>query len=243
MGPAVADGRRLSTPESGRYHPRMERARKHQRLFSALAFGLLALVAELVGRSLTHRLDFGSHVRSPSYAGADYYPFLLIAVKAGIALMLARLVWRVVKARAAERAAHRLLAAVGSRPARRAPKLRVTLSPRLWLAFFALTSVIYLVQSGSEQAADGRLSLLAPWLHSSALPSFAVLAVFCALGWSLVQRWLADYEEYAQETVAHALRVAGAAALESRRPALEVASPPRSRFGLSFESRPPPLPA
>ena len=44
----------------------MERARRHQRLLSGLAFGLLGLVAELVGRSLTHRLDVGRHV-----AGAE----------------------------------------------------------------------------------------------------------------------------------------------------------------------------
>jgi hypothetical protein len=43
----------------------VDRARRHQRLFSGLAFGLLALVAELVGRSLTHRLDVGRHVAAP----------------------------------------------------------------------------------------------------------------------------------------------------------------------------------
>ena len=69
----------------------MERARRHQRLLSALAFGLLALVAELLGRSLTHRLDFGRHVAPPSYAHADYYPILLAVVKVGIALLLVRL--------------------------------------------------------------------------------------------------------------------------------------------------------
>ena len=52
----------------------MERARRHQRLLSALAFGLLAVAAELVGRSLTHRIDVGRHVASPSYAHTDYYP-------------------------------------------------------------------------------------------------------------------------------------------------------------------------
>ena len=75
----------------------MERARSHQRLFSALAFGLLALVAELVGRSLTHRVDLGRHVAAPSYAHADYYPILLVVVKVGIALLLARLLWRVIE--------------------------------------------------------------------------------------------------------------------------------------------------
>src|SRR5207253_2485655 len=78
---------------------------------------LLALVAELAGRSLTNRLDVGRHVASPSYAGADYYPFLLAGVKVGVALMLAALAWRFVRARAAARAGRRLLAALGKRPA------------------------------------------------------------------------------------------------------------------------------
>ena len=72
----------------------MARAHRHQRLLSALAFGLLALVAELAGRSLTHRIDLGRHVATPSYAGTDYYPILLAVVKGGIALLLARLVCR-----------------------------------------------------------------------------------------------------------------------------------------------------
>ena len=82
----------------------MERARRHQRLCSILAFGLLALVAELVGRSLTHRVDVGRHVSSPRYAQTDYYPVLLVVVKIGVALLLARLLWRVVRARTAEAA-------------------------------------------------------------------------------------------------------------------------------------------
>ena len=45
------------------------------------AFGLLALVAELVGRSLTHRVDLGRHLASPSYSGADYYPILFGVVR------------------------------------------------------------------------------------------------------------------------------------------------------------------
>src|SRR5919198_4071805 len=91
----------------------VQRARRHQRLFSGLAFALLALIAELVGRSLAHRLDVGRHVSSPSYASADYYPFLLAGVKLGVALLLARLVWRFVRARAAARAGRRGLAAPG----------------------------------------------------------------------------------------------------------------------------------
>src|SRR6266540_4488781 len=92
----------------------MERARAHRRLAGYGAFTLLALVTELFGRSLTVRLDLGRHVPTPRYAGADYYPFLLAGVKSGVALMLAALTWRFVKARAGARAARRLLRAVGA---------------------------------------------------------------------------------------------------------------------------------
>jgi hypothetical protein len=216
----------------------MERARRHQRLLSALAFGLLALAAELVGRSLTQRVDVGRHVTSPSYAHTDYYPILLVVVKGGIALLLARLLWRVLRAHLAERAALRLL---GGRARR--PRVRLTLSPRLSLVFFAVTSTIYLVQADAEGAEAGRWPLLSPWLHSSALPVFAVLAVLCAVVWAAVRGWLADYERYAEATVARALRLVGRRAVRLSRPKLELSIPPRRIFGLAFESRPPPLPA
>lgn len=215
----------------------MRVGRNHHRLLSGLAFGLIALVAELGGRSMTMRIDLGRHVATPSYAQASYYPVLLAVVKVGIALLLARLLWRLVKARAAERAAHRI---VGVRAAR--PRVRITLSPRLWLVFFAVTAAIYLVQADAEGAAAGRWPLLSPWLHSSALPVFAVLAVLCALVWAAVRGWLADYEEYAQATVARALRLVGRA-LRVRRPRVVLSTPPRRIFGLAFESRPPPLAA
>jgi hypothetical protein len=215
------------------------RARRHQRLLSVLAFGLLALVAELLGRSLTHRVDLGEHVRSPRYAGAEYYPILMAVVKVGIALLLARLLWRVLKAHRTERAARLALSAVGARP-----RPRVSLSPRLWLAFFAVTSVIYLVQTDAEQmaTAGGRSQFFWPWLHSSALPVFAVLSVLMALVWAAVQRWLAEYERYAAESAASARRLAS---IEDEAPAFRselFSVPPRRLFGLAFESRPPPLP-
>jgi hypothetical protein len=220
----------------------MERARRHQRFSSALAFALLALVAELLGRSLAHRLDVGRHVRTPSYSGADYYPFLLIAVKLGVALLLARLTWRFVRARAAARAGRRVLAALGS-DLRPAPRMRIDLSPRLWLAAFTVTSVVALVHVDVEQAASGRWPLLWPWLHTSTLPVFAVLAVLVALAWGAVSRWLNEYERYAQETCARANRLAAASAPPVALPSSEPAFPPRKLFGLAFESRPPPLPA
>jgi hypothetical protein len=216
----------------------MRQAHRHPRLLSGLAFALLALSAELAGRSLVERVDLGRHVAAPSYAGTEYYPILLAVVKGGIALLLARLLWRLLKAHAAERAARRLLGGPGRRP-----RVRVVLSPRLTLMFFAVTAVIYLVQPDAEGAAVGRWPLLSPWLHSSALPAFAVLSVLCALVWGVVREWLADYEEYAQASVERALRLAGRAAPRVARPHVVLTAPPRRIFGLAFESRPPPLSA
>jgi len=220
----------------------VHRARRHQRLSSALAFALLALVAELVGRSLAHRMDVGRHVSSPSYSGADYYPFLLMAVKLGAALLLARLAWRFVRARAAARAGRRVLTALGKEAAP-APRVRLQLSPRLWLAAFTVTSVFALVHVDAEQAASGRWPLFWPWLHTSALPVFAVLAVLVALAWRAVSGWLNEYERYAQDTCARAERLAFAPAAVRLQPRVRPALPPRKLFGLAFESRPPPLPA
>jgi hypothetical protein len=221
----------------------MERARRHQRLLSLLAFALLALVAELTGRSLTHHLNVGRHVAAPSYAGADYYPILLAAVKGGIALLLARLAWRFARAHASARAGRRVLAAVGATPRRRAPRLRVSLSPRLWLASFTVTTLIYLVQMDAEGLSAGRWPLLSPWLHTSALPVFAVLSVVVAFAWGVVADWLAEYERFAEATVAHARALSSPAAAQPVAHAAEATVAPRRLFGLSFESRPPPLPA
>lgn len=217
----------------------MTRARRHHRTLSLLAFCLLALAAELAGRSVTHRFDIGRHVRAPGYAHTDYYPFLVGAVKVGVALLLARLAWRFAKARAAARAAKRLLGAVGARPSR-TPRVRLELSPKLAALTFALTSVVYLVQANAEGVAASPLS---PWVHSSALPVFAVLAVVVALLWRAVAGWLADYESYAAQAVAAArLIAAGEDTPAVPRPPVSV-STVRRLFGVVFESRPPPVPA
>ena len=205
---------------------------------AACAFGLLALIAELAGRSLTHRIDVGRHVAAPSYAGADYYPFLIAFVKIGIALLLARLAWRFVRARATARAAERVLGAVRHG---RVPRLKLELSARLWATTFAATSLLYLIQTDAERISTGRWPLLAPWLHTSALPIFAVLAVVVGLLYGAVARWLADYERYASD-LACAVRLSGDWPPRHPHPP-SYASPPRRLFGLAFESRPPPLPA
>jgi hypothetical protein len=207
----------------------MGRARRHQRLLARLALALLALIAELAGRSLAHRIDVGRHVAAPSYSGADYYPILLGIVKVSVALMLARLAWRFVKAA-------RVLAAHGGRCR---PRLRVELSPKLWLGSFLATSAIYLLQMDAEGISSGRWPLLGPWLHTSALPVFAVLSVIVALVYRAVEQWLGEYETYARTTALRASRVA--VALPSPRGTLADLITPRALFGLAFESRPPPL--
>ncbi len=219
----------------------MDTARRHQRLLARLALGLLALVAELTGRSLAHRLDVGSHVESPVSSGADYYPILLICVKVGVALMLARVAWRFGRAHAVARAGRRRLAALGT-AGPSAPRVRIQLSPRLWMLAFLSTSSIYLVQTDAEGITAGRWPLLGPWLHTSALPVFAVLAVAVALVYGAVSDWLADWESYARETAARASRLVHGTRLLPR-PAADAVATPRSIFGLAFESRPPPLAA
>jgi hypothetical protein len=227
--------------------PRRARsARRRQRLLAGLALGLLTLTAELGGRSLTHRLDVGRHVGRVSYDHASYYPFLLAGVKIAIALTAARVVWRFARAHAAARAAHRVAAAFGARrPRRRLPQVRIELSPRLWLLSFVGTSSIYLVQADGERAAAGRLTtVFGPWLHSSALPVFAVLSVAVAVLYRGVESWLADAESLAADAVALARQLTAAPAPpQVRRPRPSSSHTPRSRFGLEFESRPPPLPA
>jgi hypothetical protein len=217
----------------------MERARRHQRLLSALAFGLIAVVAELVGASLTHRIDLGRHVQSPSYSHAAYYPALLAVVKVGIALLAARLVWRLARARATERTANGVLGVVRGDM----PRIRMTLSPRLWLASLALTAAAYLVHADLVHPAQGRWALLFPWVHSSALAVFAVLAVLMTVLWTAVQRWLADYERYAEDAARLARRLVRIRPPAAVFPRVVLAVPPRRLFGFVLDSRPPPAAA
>jgi hypothetical protein len=235
--------------------------RRH-RLLACLALGLLALAAEIVGIGLIQRLDVGRHVASPGYAHASYYPPLLAATKVGIALLAARLAWRFARARALERAGLGLLSVAGrghdhlcvSRAGRAAadpgrvarpprPRLRLELSPRLWAAAFLLTATIYLVQADVEGIAAGvRWPVLAPLLHTSALPVFAVLAVLVALLWSAVSGWLADYEHHARETLARGRRlVSRLRGTLSPRPAGDLVVPAVRFLGSSLRQRPPPL--
>jgi hypothetical protein len=204
-------------------------------------FALLVVVTEMTGRSLTGRVDRALHVAPLANSDAAYYPFMLVAVKVVTALALAALLARAIRARATADAGGRLLQAVGQRLDRRAPRLRATLSPRIWLASFAATSIVYLLQADIEGAAAGRWPLFSPWLHTYALPVFAALSVLGAFAWRFA-RWLYDVEDFAHRTLERVRRILTAAVPPRSRYARPGDdSAPRRRFGLAFESRPPPL--
>ncbi|HEY6962471.1 MAG TPA: hypothetical protein VI408_11330 [Gaiellaceae bacterium] len=208
-----------------------------------VTFGVFVLIAEVAGRSLTGHVDRMLHVTPLARTDTSYYPFLLVGVKVAGALTLAALLARGLRAWAAADAGRRLLEATGHAHEPRSPRLRPRLSPRVWFAAFAATSLVYLVHADAESAAAGRWPLLAPWLHTYALPVFAVLAIVVALAWRFAS-WLYEIEEFASRTLARARRILSAVArvrVRHGRPTDDAA--PRRRFGLAFESRPPPLPA
>jgi hypothetical protein len=210
-----------------------------------VTFGVLVVIAEVVGRSLIGHVDRLFHVEPLAPSDASYYPFLLVAVKTLGAVVFAALLARGTRAWARADAGHRLLAAVGHGHERRTPRLRANLSVRVWLASFASTSLLYLVHADADGIAAGRWPLFGPWLHTYALPIFAGLAFVVALVWRLAS-WLYEVEDYAVRTIARVRRLLTAAlnpaTLRAHSRAADDAAP-RRRFGLSFESRPPPLPA
>jgi hypothetical protein len=205
-------------------------------------FAFLVVVAEVVGRSLSARVDARLHVEPLANSSANYYPFLLVGVKIVCAFALAALLARATRAHAAARAGERLLVAVGHRH-ERTPRLRPQLSFRVWLAAFVASSLVYLIHTDIESTAVGRWPSLDPWLHTYALPVFALVAVAVACAWRFAS-WLDEVEDYVERAFARVRRIltdALAAAAATHRPTDD--SAPRRRFGLAFESRPPPLTA
>ncbi len=210
-----------------------------------VTFCVLVVIAEVVGRSLIGHVDRRLHVQPLTRPDASYYPLLLVVVKTGGALVFAGLLARATRAWATADAGHRLLAAVGQGHERRTPRLRAGLSFRVWLMAFASTALVYLLHTDADGIAAGRWPLFAPWLHTYSLPIFAGLAFVVALVWRFAS-WLYEVEEYAVRTIARVRRILTAALTPSTRRAHSRAADdvaPRRRFGLSFESRPPPLPA
>jgi hypothetical protein len=205
-------------------------------------FALLALVTELTGRSITERLDRAFHVAPLAAPRTSYYPFLLAGVRLVAALALAAVAWRLVRAHTTAAAGEALLRAIGQHRLRR-PRIRFVLTLRLWLASFGATALWFLLQDDSERLSEGRWPVLAPWLHTYALPVFAVLAVLFALAWGAVREWLHDVERYAAATFAFVCRVLRGGNLPVRRASRCDDRAPRHLFGVVFESRPPPLSA
>jgi hypothetical protein len=206
-----------------------------------VTFCVLVVIAEVVGRALIAHVDRWLHVEPLARPDASYYPVLLVALKT-VAVVFAGLLARGARAWATADAGHRLLAAVGHGHERRAPRLRAALSLRVWLAAFGATSLVYLLHADADGIAAGRWPLLAPWLHTYALPIFAGLAVVIALVWQFAT-WLYEVEEYAVRTIERARRILGAVLAPFTRRAHSRAADdvaPRRRFGLSFECRPPP---
>ena len=206
-------------------------------------FALLALLAELVGRSATFRLDHALSVQPLATPTTSYYPFLLAGVKLLATVAAAALAWRLVRAHTTAAAADRLLATIGHRRPNVRPRLRLRLSPRLWLAAFATTALWYLLQASADQILYQNRFTLAPWLHTYALPVFAVLSLLVALAWAAVRDWLADVEGYTSRTLARATRILRRAPALLPEPRPDDDRAPRHIFGFDFESRPPPLPA
>jgi hypothetical protein len=207
-------------------------------------FAFLVVIAEVVGRSLTGHVDRAFHVQPLARTSTSYYPFLLVGVKVLGAFVLAALLARATRAWAAADAGERLLAAVGHGHERRSPRLRPGLSFRVWLFAFGGTSTVYLLHMDVEGMANGRWPLLAPWLHTYALPVFAVLSVVVAAVWRLAS-WMYEVEDYAVRTLARCRKLLGASLRprNSHPRATDDGSAPRRRFGLAFECRPPPLAA
>jgi hypothetical protein len=205
-------------------------------------FALLALVTELTGRSVTGRLDRAFQVRPLAAPATSYYPFLLAGLRLAAALALTAVAWRLVRAHTTAAAGEAILRALGQRGHRR-PSLRFVLTFRLWLASFGATSLWFLIQSDLERLSEGRWPVLAPWLHTYALPVFAVLSVLFALAWGAVRTWLHEVERYVAATWERVRRVLHARQPRLRRARRVLDLAPRHRFGVVFESRPPPLSA
>lgn len=207
-----------------------------------LAAGALlaaVLAGEVVGRWLVGNLSLVEAVPRRQPRGLDAWPALVVAAKIGIGLVLARLVWRLARARRLASAGERILVRRGIRAGR--PLLTVGLSPRAWLTSFAAMLILYLAPTSSAELSSGYWRLAASRLHTQSLLVFALLAVVIAVLWRTISRWLAALERYG-ESLQALIRAAYRVRPASRR-ASAAARAPRSLFGGSFQSRPPPAPA
>ena len=156
--------------------------------------GLLTLVAELTGRSITHRLDH--RVRRRAARGAD--GALLPVPARGRAASWRRSRWPRSPGASCARTPRRLRArrscarSVSGASRRRVCALRLT--PRL-VARLVRGDLALVPRAERRRAAlQGRWPLFAPWLHTYSLPVFAVLSVLFAVAWNAVRDWMPEVE-------------------------------------------------
>lgn len=211
-----------------------------RRLLAVGAFLILVLAGEVAGRWVVATVALADHAPRRSHGGGlDAWPAMVIGAKIGIALVLARLLWRLGRAHRVARGAECVARAFGQRSLR--PRPTVGVSARAWLGSFSAMSVLYVLPSTSAEATAGCWPILTPWLHTQALPVFAVVAVVVAVLWRTVSRWLAELERYG-ECLRQLIRSSRAPTRLRWRPRSVVLAP-RTLFGLAFECRPPPTPA
>ena len=191
---------------------------------------VLALVVEIAGRAITRRLDTALNVAPLATPTTPYYPLLLAGARVLAAGVVGLAALRLIRAHAAASAAERLLGRITRRP-----RLRITLSLRVWAHAFIATSVWYLLQNDAVRVSSGRWPLLAPWLHSYALPVFALCSLLLALAWGVMRGWTAEVERYTASVLAQASRLLRT--LLAPAPSLHptASRPPRHLFGLAFE--------
>ena len=200
---------------------------------------MAVLAGEVAGRWLIAHLPLAGDVPKRVHGGIDVWPAVVVAAKIGIALLLARLAWRLAKARRMAAAGERVLRLHRGHALR--PRPAVGLSPRAWLASFAAMSGLYLMPTSLGEITSGCWPLVTPWLHTPALPVFAVLAVVVAALWRTVSAWLTALERYSEQLQRLFGRIRNE--LRPRRWCSAASRTPRALFGLAFESRPPPAPA
>lgn len=214
----------------------MKLSSRQKALLTLLA---LAVAGEVAGRWAITQLPLVSRVPARSHDGLDAWPVIVIVAKAGLAIILASVTWRLGRAHRVALAAERLLASTGRTQSR--PDITIGLSFRVWAAAFLLMAGLYLVPTSTAELGSGCWPILAPWIHTPALPIFAIIAVLIALVWRTLSRWLEALEGYSRGLQALLRRLVRPLARRHRTGA-PFASP-RSRFGVSFECRPPPLDA
>ena len=199
-------------------------------------FAVLAVVAEVAGRSFTAHVDRALHVAPLRRTGTTYYPFLLVGVKVVGALPWPRSSLAGCVPGRPPTPASACSTALGHRHDARSPRLRPGLSPRVWLGVVRRHLRALPRALGADSAAAGRWTPLAPWLHTYALPVFAVVSVLVALVWRL-RAGCTRSRSYADRTLARVRRILTAALLRLAAVCGRPTTPARAAGSASRSSR------